>query len=403
MTPRSVTEWLRSHFELTDHNRRLSSMEGLRGLAILLVFVCHYDGIIGLHLALAAPFATLNRVAGMAGGSGVDLFFLLSGFLIYRTTLRPGLKFAAFWGRRAERIYPAFLVVFACYLILGAVHFAPSRVPHGAAEGGLTILANVLFLPGMFDIPAIISAAWSLSYEWFFYLVLPIVVVGLQLRRWNRAARLAFFAVLCIGYIGACLLAPSRFPVFVNYDGSHVRLVMFVSGMIVYELLESAHFRAFFRPRIELLCAATCVVAIGLVLALLARSGDPGPADGEWLLRSPSFQVIPTFIAWTCLGLVVLRDDSRLASVFKMTWLRWTGNISYSFYLVHSIPMHVVAAVVGLRVFAHINGELLYLVALPFTIALTYAVTAILFVTVEKPLSLRPRRPAQAQLARQVA
>jgi exopolysaccharide production protein ExoZ len=382
--------WLRSSFELGDHNRRVPSMEGLRGLAILLVFASHYNDIIGEHLGLPAPVTAVSRAVGVLGGFGVDLFFLLSGFLIYRTTLRPALNVGAFLMRRAERIYPTFAVVFLAFLALGAVHLGPSRLPGDALRGGGTILANLLFLPGIFDMPAIINAAWSLSYEWFFYLALPIVVLALGLYRWNRSGRIVFLVALCAGYEALCLFVPSLFPTFANYEGSHVRLIMFGSGMIVYELLESSRFRAFFTSRIETACIAIVALsAIFLVLRVLL-STSPQPADGAWSASSAAIQVIPTFIGFGCLALLTLTNDGRLAHLFTATWLRWTGNISYSFYLVHSIPMHFMSLILG-KAALHANPVLLYLVGLPVTLALTFAVAALLFVTVEKPLSLRPR------------
>lgn len=387
--------WMRSTFDLGDHNRRLTSMEGLRGLAILLVFVCHYNDIVGVRLALPPAIEHWSRVLGTAGGFGVDLFFLLSGFLIYRTTLRPHLNVGSFWLRRAERIYPTFLVVFACFVALGAVHFGPLRLPAGLAHGTQAVLANVLFLPGMFDLPAVISAAWSLSYEWFFYLVLPLVVIALRIGRWPRASRIGFFVALCAGYEALCLLAPAIFPHFVNFEGTHVRLIMFVCGMIVYELLESPRFLAFFRPRVEALAAGVAVLSGVVLLALVATSHDAASPDGAWSAHAAAIQVIPTFIGFGCLGLVVLRDDGALAHLFRATWLRWTGNISYSFYLVHSIPMHFASIVIA-KAALHGAPPLVYVAAIPFTLVLTYAVSALLFVTVEKPLSLRPRRVAAA-------
>jgi len=401
----AAKDWLNATFELGDHNRRLPSMEGLRGLAILLVFASHYHDIIGEHLALAGPLAALSRIAGVAGGTGVDLFFLLSGFLIYRTTLHPALNVGAFLLRRAERIYPTFIVVFAAFVALGAIHLGPSRLPPGVVHGLATIVSNLLFMPGIFDLPAIINAAWSLSYEWFFYLVLPIAVLCLQMHRWSRTARIVFFAAICVIFEGLCLLTPALFPTFGNFEGSHIRLLMFVCGMIVYELLESERFCAFFRGRVETICIAAGALAGVALLARIAYSAGPVPVTFDpsaWSSSEAAIQIVGTFIGFGSLGLVVLRNDGLLARFFTGTWLRWTGNISYSFYLVHSIPMHFISLVVN-RGAAHVSPALLYIIALPVTLAITWAVSALLFVTVEKPLSLRPRRAARTRTDQQAA
>src|ERR1039458_2950668 len=92
-----------------DSSNRLIPMEGLRGVAILLVFFCHYNVLVGRFLVLPYFPADLLQTLARMGTSGVDLFFLLSGFLIYRATLRPNLKYFRFIARRARRIYPPFL------------------------------------------------------------------------------------------------------------------------------------------------------------------------------------------------------------------------------------------------------------------------------------------------------
>jgi exopolysaccharide production protein ExoZ len=387
---------LGAYFELSDHNRRLPAMEGLRGLAILLVFVCHYNGIIGQQLKLPASIASLSTVIGLWGASGVDLFFLLSGFLIYRSALRPGLNYVSFMRRRLERIYPTFLVVFALYLVLVALHLAPSRIPPGIADGGRYLVENLLFLPGIFDIPAFIGAAWSLSYEWFFYLAIPLIVHVLQLHRWSRRSRIALFSAGVVIYVGIVLAFSGHFPTFRWYDPTHVRMVMFASGILVYETLESAQLRARLTPRVEYALVALAVASAVAIFIMCALKSS-GTTDGEWTVQTGMYQVIPTFIGCAALGLVVLRPGGILIGAFSHDWLRWTGNISYSFYLMHSIPMHIVGVFLTHGPMRQVNPLLAYALALPFTIAFVYLCSALLFIFVERPLSLRPRRGAQAQ------
>src|SRR3954463_11357538 len=110
-----IQKTLQSWFELDDSKSRSLPMEGLRGLAILLVFICHYQIVICSHYPGAIP-ETLVRLVIQFGGTGVDLFFLLSGMLIYKAALRQDLRLRTFWTRRAERIYPTFLIALALYV-----------------------------------------------------------------------------------------------------------------------------------------------------------------------------------------------------------------------------------------------------------------------------------------------
>jgi exopolysaccharide production protein ExoZ len=386
---------LGAHFELSDHNARLSAMEGLRGLAILLVFVCHYNGIIGEQLHLPPATAWASKIIGLGGASGVDLFFLLSGFLIYRSALRPNLNYLAFLRRRFERIYPTFLVVFALYLGLVGLHLAPSRIPPGIVAGGRYLVENLLFLPGIFDIRAFIGAAWSLSYEWFFYLTIPFVVHAFQLHRWPRARRMLFFAIVVAVYLTIVVAFGGHFPAFQWYDGTRIRLIMFISGILVYEVLESARLRALLTPKREWVLVAVALASGAAILFMCAVKSASGSTDGEWTAQTGTLQVIPTFIGCVALALVTLRPGGLLVAAFSRDWLRWTGNISYSFYLMHSIPMHVVAIALTHGPLAHLNPLLVYIVAFPFTVAFVYVSSALLFVLIERPLSLRPRRDSR--------
>jgi peptidoglycan/LPS O-acetylase OafA/YrhL len=367
-------------------------MEGLRGLAILLVFFCHYNGIVGDPLGLPDWAAYPLGVLGHFGASGVDLFFLLSGFLIYRTALRHNLNFLSFLRRRAVRIYPTFLVVFALYLLLFGVHLAPTRLPSGILNSVRYVVENLLFLPGIFDIRAFISAAWSLSYEWFFYLAIPLIVHGFQLHRWSRPSRMLFFAVAATAYVGIVIVFGSHFPVFQFQDGTRVRMIMFASGILVYEALESQRLRALLTaPREYALLAVAGVCAVGLLVIYAAKSSGVS-VDGEWTTESGTIRMIPIFVGCLALGLVVLRPGNVLASAFSADWLRWTGNISYSLYLIHSVPMHLMGRILSHGPLRHLNPLSVFVLGLPITLAVVYVCSAMLFIFVERPLSLRSRR-----------
>src|SRR5260221_518497 len=106
-------------YELPETKSRISSMEGLRGLAVLLVFCVHYHDLLGtLYLPPGTWQFELSYFFNQIGHCGVDLFFVLSGYLIYAATIKPNLQIPRFWKRRIERIYPAYLAVFAIYLVL---------------------------------------------------------------------------------------------------------------------------------------------------------------------------------------------------------------------------------------------------------------------------------------------
>jgi peptidoglycan/LPS O-acetylase OafA/YrhL len=143
-------------------------LEGLRAIAVTLVFVQHY----------CMQFITYGHLSGLTlniaiigrnfGNCGVELFFVLSGFLIYGILLRRRPPFFDFMGRRLQRLYPAFLVSVVLGVIIDFWRPIP-KIP-GDFTNAVTYLAeNLLFLPGLLPMDAVSAPNWSLSYEWWFY------------------------------------------------------------------------------------------------------------------------------------------------------------------------------------------------------------------------------------------
>ena len=108
-------EWLTQKFELSRGGdaSNLRAMEGLRGFAVSLVFLVHYVTLVQPWLQGNGAILRLSSALHTVGNTGVDLFFVLSGYLIYGSLISRAQPFARFMSRRITRIYPTFLVVFA--------------------------------------------------------------------------------------------------------------------------------------------------------------------------------------------------------------------------------------------------------------------------------------------------
>jgi exopolysaccharide production protein ExoZ len=359
--------WLGERFELTagEPRHRLLAMEGLRGLAVSLVFLVHYASLVEPWISQQPLLIATSRVMHSVGNTGVDLFFVLSGYLIYGSLVGREKPFGSFMMRRIERIYPTFLVVFSLYLVLSFVFPQESKLPDGLGPTLWYLLQNLLLLPGIFPIEPMITVAWSLSYEVFYYLTIPLVISMAGLRHRSAQFRMRFFVAV----------AAAMVLVFLAFGGP-VRLLMFVAGIFLFEVLRAGLGKAgsgtlgFF-------------ALIGGLMVMLV----PMPFDGALVLRI-SLLAITFFVV--CL--VSLGNPGAWFSR-ALTWrpLRWLGNMSYSYYLLHGLALKAAFLALSMVWPAQGQSTALFWVGLALTFVWTVACSAVLFLVVERPFSLTPK------------
>lgn len=371
-TSPTILNWLTSKFELArgdGTNQR--SMEGLRGFAVFLVFLVHYSTLVEPWLASSPGMQRVSHALHAMGNTGVDLFFVLSGYLIYGSLMSRPQPFPRFIGRRIARIYPAFLVVLALYTALSFLFPGESKLPASAAAAARYVVANLLLLPGLFPIQPMITVAWSLSYEMFYYLLIPGVIGLLSLR--TRSAR--WRATFCLGAALAttlgCVLA-----------GGPIRLIMFIAGMLLFEAMASTTV-----PTPSSHQGATAL-GIALLSTLLPAPDTTAYALKVWVL----------FVAFFIVCLSCFRQEAHgwLPRALCWTPLRWLGNMSYSYYLLHGLALKAGFLVLAKLWPATGNAMGLYLALLPLMFLLTLIPTSALFLLVERPLSLAPHPPKRA-------
>jgi exopolysaccharide production protein ExoZ len=356
--------WLTSQFELARIGTDLKPMEGLRGFAVFLVFLVHY---VTLSSPWIAPLTTTAAVATAlhtVGNTGVDLFFVLSGYLIYGTLISRKQRFMPYIRRRVARIYPTFTTVLAMYLLLSLAIPAESKLPEQPAQAWRCVAENFLLLSGFMQRGPIITVSWSLSYEMFYYFSIPLLIAAFRLRERSIRWRVRFFTTV---------LALSAF--YCTAYGGPLRLVMFIAGIYLHEALNRVNAPAN-------AVAATALLA-GLAATLLPLAG-----------------IVKTgvlFLAFFLLCLCCFGDPRGwLARAFSVKQLRWLGNMSYSYYLLHGLVLK--AAFAGLTKFnpPTPTGTLFFWAWLAPMFALTLVPCALLFLLVERPQSLAPRRAAPA-------
>lgn len=283
-----------------------ADIEGLRAVAILPILVFHLDP------------------AAMPGGFiGVDIFFVISGFLISGQILRSGpgdFRFVQFYIRRIRRLFPALAVTVAVSLVFAWKLFTPSHLV-GFAKSALASLAgiaNVYFYASVdyFNENALLHPllhVWSLSLEEQFYLIWPAFLI-LAVRLGRHAVP---GAVVTVGLLSlaACMVSLHQHPYLAFYM-MPLRIFEFAIGC--FALLLNARSR----PLISMLCGALGT-AILIASCFIFDGNSPWPGTRALL---PS--------AGTALLLVAGREGPWHAAL-SFAPLRWIGRISYSVYLVH--------------------------------------------------------------------
>jgi peptidoglycan/LPS O-acetylase OafA/YrhL len=337
-------------------------MEGLRGVAIFLVFCVHYSYIVNPWIS-GYSVQVSQFIYGL-GHIGVDLFFVLSGYLIYGSILnKNSFSLKKYFNRRLQRIYPTFLAVLFLYITLSFIFIGDSKLPERTADKVIYIIQNLLFLPGLFEIRPIITAAWSLSYEVFYYILIPLVIFSLQLNNWKSENRIFLWCIITIISL-----------IVYFWMGGPIRLIMFISGIVLFEL--------HINKKVTLTKGGTRFLLLALTFFGLA----------EFFEINYLFSLIIIFILFLLLCLSAFNQNSTAYKWLIYTPLRWLGNMSYSYYLIHGLILKLCSTVLNFFLpFEFNNSYIYYWLWIPIFV-ITLIGSFILFIFVERPFSLNKGR-----------
>jgi peptidoglycan/LPS O-acetylase OafA/YrhL len=358
-------ELITSMADLAPRREYRPALDGLRALAIIAVILYHLSP---------------GRLPG--GFLGVDLFFVLSGYLITGTLLADQRRYgwidlAAFWSRRARRLLPALLLVLVVVAL--AVRRWESATDWPARRSEL--LSTVFYFANWhmiitgnsyFDGAAALSPLrhmWSLAVEEQFYLLWPLAVVGLL--RWRRSGT-ALAAVTGVAATASAVVMvavyhpgdPTR-----AYAGTDARVQELLIGVLL--LLLTRHLRGTrqvggaHRGGAQrgggrgrwVRAAGPAALAASMVLLLTV------PDSGGFYYRGGATLVALVFAAliWS----VERAPGSAVARMLSIPPARWTGKVSYGMYLWHlpvirflpdALPVRLPAPVAGLAAAAVTAG-----------------------------------------------
>ena len=315
---------------------RIPELDGLRGAAIFMVVVFHYLEQQG-NVARAGLTSILQRLVLM-GWSGVDLFFVLSGFLIGGILLdarNSPSYFRTFYTRRFFRIIPIYYLWILAYIVLAGV---ASPMLRARSNSGLimapnaSIYAYFLFLQNFMVVPfaglagAWFSHLWSLAVEEQFYLVSPLVVRLFSTRR-------LMILLICVIATAPLLRILLRTG---HTDPGLVSVLMpcradsLAIGMLAAMFWRREQFRQWLSVHSTLLHAFLAALFAG-VAALWKWS----PQSQTWGMESIGFTWLAMFYVVILLLALVRRQGPIARLLARMAWLRELGRVSYCVYIIH--------------------------------------------------------------------
>jgi exopolysaccharide production protein ExoZ len=320
------------------------SLQELRALAAIMVVVFHAQGL--CHKYAAGGRSGTEAVLGDFGTHGVDLFFVLSGFVILYTIRRANLTPGGFLLRRLIRIVPLYWVLTLAMIACGVV-----LLLHGVPEPR-PIVESLLFASySLYTRPPVLYVGWSIEYEIFFYAAVTLALLAAV--PIYRAVGLAFLAC----YAALHLLVPAAWVAdnFLFFL-SNPLLFEFVLGLLLAELAVGT--------RLGLLDFAIPVAALGLSIAV----------DGFGRLVIAG--VPAAVVVWTA-----VKTESWTSRYKGMRFLVRIGDASYSIYLVQVIVLPGVGKLIA-RFVPQTPGDLL----IPIAVVLVVAAGMLIYTFIERPM-----------------
>lgn len=361
---------------MTPTSGKFDSLQIIRALAMLLVLFAHID--IFSNAVLKSPY--IFGLFRLWGGAGVDLFFVLSGFIItfiHKKDIGKKAKSVSYLIKRFTRIYPTYWVV---NLIIIPIHFLMPQFGAGDETHFHKILTSIFLFPD--NTAPIVHAGWTLSNEVYFYLMFGLLItLGFK----------KFIPLMLIIIIGTFVQSLIFLQGYVKgnevFPNPLIKLIFsyynieFLLGCISAYLVTKykIHYRKFL-----LILGITIFIFIGFY---------------EWIKGDvESFRVylygIPSFFIITGLSSIEINNPKALLSLaqkkllqipnkYLITLLVFLGDASFSIYVTHQLLISSIGRTLLTLGFTNIFGMIITLIVITI---FTLIMGCIFHLLVEKPL-----------------
>jgi exopolysaccharide production protein ExoZ len=345
---------------------KLNSIQMLRAVAAFLVVYTHSIGQMGIF---ADSWQQHTPARTSLGAFGVDLFFVISGFIIYRSAAGLNGRTASqtFLWHRFRRVNPAYYAA----TLLTVLTWLPSLIRHQRPPlTGLQLLSWAIPLPFPGDPGRAIVQVWTLYFEWLFYLIFFLLI---------------FFRVQIKALWLCLILCTLALLGWVLQDDLNGAMIFYLDPLLLEFGMGVGIGVAFKRWNPGKRTALFCLLWPGMILGILLMG--TGYADFAIMAR-PTFAVkILHALYWgsaatlIVAGCTFLEKNGSLPRLFNNRLIGRLGDASYSIYLIHLLAFGAIAAFY-LRVGFFLNPDL----AIPIHAAIAVAISLVFYKWVERPI-----------------
>jgi peptidoglycan/LPS O-acetylase OafA/YrhL len=306
--------------DITTNTKYIPALDGIRGLAILMVLGFHY---LGQHAVFSK------------GWAGVDLFFVLSGYLITKRLMENkerSDRYAKFYKNRVLRIFPLYylvLILLFSYALIKNEYFFEFK----NAVAFFLFFQNWAFIIKGLSHEIFLPHTWSLAVEEQFYLVWPLVLYSFYKTKHFKSVLWLLLAAIPVARCISYFINPHYTPTYLYYFNTFYRIDTIIWGALIYFIVPKEH-------NFTLLKRAA-LISFALLMAglfLFKNTRNTGPffsTIGYTLIACIFTLVIYRTVNW---------PQCAIAVFFNNTFLRKIGKISYGLYLIHWPVLRIVKA-----------------------------------------------------------
>lgn len=330
------------------------SLHGLRGLASLMVYLAHSSNGFREHLCSnGCKIEPLLLHFSYLGFYGVEIFFFLSGYVIFSATLRADMK--KFVSHRFWRLYPVFIFVTILYFVLN--HFV-QKEPY--RDSIYMLVSNGLFLNLFLDTPALSPNAWTITYEVWFYIMTFSLLRPLVLKK-------HYIISFCTAVMWCYFIW--KYPISIYYVMGALTNFFLRKNMVNLSKIDEN--------------IVNIVQVITLCIVVWLASASDYRYHWEYMDEVSLWALM---VAFNIFMVTLFYPASSVARLLKRKSLMFFGTISYTLYLIHPYG-YLIARITAQKVMLiGISSEIATLIYITLNLLLTGLFVSFVFKFIENKM-----------------